>query len=276
MYMCSAPAGMVESYGTSSGSAIASELTCYPYQSVATCDQEHPVPAYQMGDYVSIDMDANVSTSEQVREFYGQQSQGAESVYPHGDRGANFTDNPQPATPPQTGGCCATTTNGTPPNNVNPIVCTSPNYHPPRPNLLPGVRHQGPIPATTNDTERKNLSPYPSTGFLPPAQLYNRAMYRRDPTARSPIQQASDVGNGVLNRDQACYIHPNQRGRNVLQDHLHSQVLSPSGLPDVRTEGFPHSSKYSSIDVGVLIYCSEVGYACNCASMCQMKLHVHA
>ena len=271
MYMCSAPAGTVESYGTSSGSAIASltELPCCPYQAAATSDQEHPVPAYQLGDFISVDMDANVSTSEQVREFYGQDSQCAESAYPHGHRGANFTDNPQPAMPSQTGGCCATPTNGTPPNNINPIVCPSPNYHPTRPNLLPGIHHQGPFPATTNETGRKNLSPYPSTGFLPPAQLYRRAMCR-DPMPHSPMQ-ASDVGNGVLNRDQACYIQPNQRRRNILQDHLHSQVLSPSGLPDVRTEGFPHSSKYSSIDVGVLIYCSEVGYEYRYASMCQIK-----
>ena len=204
--MCSAPAGMVESYGTSSGSAIASELACCPYQAAASSDQERPVPAYQMGDYVSVDMDADISTSEE-EEFYGQQSQGAESV-----------------------------------------------------------RHQVPIPATTNDTERKNLSPYPSTGFLPPAHLYNQTMYK-DPTPRSPIQQASDLGNGVLNHDQACYIHPNQRGRNVLRDHLHSQVLSLSRLPDARTEGFPHSSKHLSIDVkdGDI---SQLGVRCKDPSTC--------
>jgi hypothetical protein len=256
----SAPPGTVESYGTSTGSAIASltERSCYQYRAEATSDdQEHLVPAYQPGDFASVDVYANISTSDQVREFYGQQSQCAESAFPHGHRGANFTDNPQPTTS-QTGRC-APPTNGTPPNNVNPVVCASLNYYPSRPNLLPGVHQGRPIPVTTNDTRMKNLSPYlNSTGFLPPpVLLYGQAM-RRDQMTHSPIQQASDVGNGVLNRDQACYIQPNQMGRNVLQNHLHSQ-LSPSELPDVRTEGFPHSSKYSSVSEGVLIYCSEVG-----------------
>ena len=93
---------------------------------------------------------------------------------------------------------------------------------------------------------------------------------RKDLVLHSPIQQASDVGNGGLNRDQACYIQPNQRRRNFFQDHQHSP-LSPSQLPDVRVEGFPHSSKYSSIDEGVLIYCSEVSYMCMC--MC-VRIHV--
>ena len=252
----SAPPGTVESYGSSTGSAIASlaEQSRYQCRAGTTDDQEHLVPVYPS---ISVDVNANISNTAQVQEYYQGSVQYAESALPVRHHGANFTDN-QP-TAPQTG-CFAPPTNGTPPNIVNPVVCTSPKYYPRRPNLLPGVRQgmAGPIPVTTNDTGRKNLSPYPSTGFLPPARLYGQAT-NRDPVLHSPIQQASDVGNGILNRHQACYIQPNQRRNNFLQDHQHSQ-LSPSELPDVRTEGFPHSNKYSSIDAGVLIYCSEVHF----------------
>ena len=188
-----------------------------------------------------------MSNSDQVREWA---IQCAEIAFPPGHRGTNFTDNPPT---PQTG-CFAPATNGTSPNYVNPMYPPQ-NYHHPRPSMLPGV-HQGlaPIPATTNDTGRRNLSPYPSTGFLPPMRLYGQPVN----TVHSPIQQASDADcNGVLNRDQVCYIQPNQRRSNFYQDHHHSQ-LSPSELPNVLVEGFPHSSKYSSTDAGVLIYCSEV------------------
>ena len=204
-----------------------------------------------------------------MREFYQGSVQCAESGYQIGHRGANFTDYPPAPPTSRTDGVAPT--NGTPPDDVNPVVCPSPNFRP-RPGILPGVQ-QGvaPIPATTNDAGVKNLSPYLSAGFLP-IGVVGRSM-----DLLSPIQQASDCDDGGLNRHQACYIQPTRTVNTYFQDH---SQLSPSELPNVRINGFPHASQYSSVEEGVLIYCSEVSChashcVCTCMYMYVQCTHVH-
>ena len=218
-----------------------------------------------------------MSTSEEVQRFQAEQqgtAQCAESaVHDHdhlGQCGANDTDHPLalPSSPFKMDGEGLAPTNGTPPDDViNPVVCPSshlhpcPNLLPPRPNLLPGLlpqRQRGiaPIDAMTNDpADTKLLPPVP----LQSSSLHNKRQVYGHVTdsLRSPIQQASDFENlGVLNRNQACYLLPARKAHTMFRGR-HCQV-STSELPNVQASGFPHVSQYSSVDEGVLIYCSEV------------------
>ena len=201
-------------------------------------------------------MMANLSTSDDMREFFlrqGKAQQCAESGYQRGQCGANYTDNPLALVSSRMGTCGGVhpTTNGTPPDGVNPMVYQPSNFRP-RPSLLPGVGLDQANAPTAHKAAMKALSPWQSTGFLPP----NVFCGQQTDSLHSPIQQASDLDHaGSLSRHQACYIQPTRKVKNYCQNQGH---FSPSELPDVRVDGFPHSSKYSNIDEGVLIYSSEV------------------
>lgn len=191
---------------------------------------------------------ANHSTSDDIREFYQRQGPGqcAESKYLPGQRGANYTDDPLAPV-----GSGFPPTNGTPPDDVNPMVYAPLDYRP-RPNGLLGVgpgQAMAPVAATTNE---KGLTPWQSTGF----QLHNVFCGQLTDSLHSPIQQVSDFDHaGGLNRHQACYIQPTRKVNNYIQD---CAPFSPSKLPNVLEEGFPLGRKYSNIDEGIFIYCSKV------------------
>ena len=246
--------------GTSESYDLSSSVTFskFSYQ----CAARHPGQgAYQdqanIQPHCSISFDttANLSTSDDMREFYLHQGPGqcAESRYPLEQCGGNYTDHPLAPVSSRMGDGFPPT-NGTPPDDVNPMVCAPSNYHP-YSNGLPGVglgRAMAPVTAMTDEAENKGLTLWHYTGFLLPNMLGGQLT----DSLRNPIQQVSDFDHiGGLNRHQACYIQPTRKVNNYCKDH---GPFSPSELPDVLVEGFPYAKKYSNIDEGILIYCSEV------------------